>query len=108
TRATPLWVVADILRNILRLSGIDPVDVQHQRLHAYLSDCGLPHDEVLPYLNVALALGQTDPEEEARLRLLDAAMLQRQTHVALRQVFLAEARQAPTILVFDDLHWVDP
>lgn len=108
TRSTPLWVVADILRNVLRLSGIDPVDVQRERLYTYLAGHGLASDEVLPYLNNVLGLGQTDPAIESRLRVLDAAVLQRQTHAALRQIFLAEAALAPTVLVFDDLHWVDP
>lgn len=43
-----------------------------------------------------------------QLKLLDAAMLQRQTHAALRQVVLAQAQRQPTILIFEDLQWIDP
>lgn len=107
-RSTPLWVVAELLRDIVRLSELDSADLQRETLHAYLDRLGLADHDILPYLNNVLGIGQTDPEVEARLRLLDAAMLQRQTHAALRQVLLAEAAHAPTVLVFDDLHWVDP
>ena len=34
--------------------------------------------------------------------------LQKLTHSALRQVILAETHRLPVVLVFDDLHWVDP
>lgn len=107
-RSTPLWVLADILRDILHVSAVDPGDIQREALRAYLSQIGLADQETLPYLANVLGLGQTDRDTEARLRLMDASMLQRQTHSALRQIFLAEARRGPTVLVFEDLHWVDP
>jgi predicted ATPase/class 3 adenylate cyclase/Tfp pilus assembly protein PilF len=104
----PLWVVADLLRDILHLSENDPADLQREMLHAYLRRQGLADAQVLPYLANVLDLQQSEPEIEERLSLLDASMLQRQTHAALRQVIVAEAQSAPTILVFEDLHWVDP
>ncbi|MEP7359672.1 MAG: AAA family ATPase, partial [Anaerolineales bacterium] len=107
-RSRPLWIVAEILRNILRLAEPDPVEKQHETLKVYLNYLGLPASDLLPYLYTVLGLPQTDPETEMRLSLLDAAMLQRQTHAALRQVLVAEAHHAPTVLIFDDLHWVDP
>ncbi|MBU0703131.1 MAG: tetratricopeptide repeat protein [Chloroflexi bacterium] len=107
-RSTPLWVVADLLRDVLHLQEADPVDVQRETLQFYLDRLGLASDKVLPYLVRLLGLEQAYPEVAARWRLLDAAMLQQQTHAALRHVFLAEARLTPTILIFEDLHWVDP
>jgi tetratricopeptide (TPR) repeat protein len=107
-RSAPLCAVADLLRDILDTSEIDPVQHQQAALDTYVRQRGLSHDGVWPYLSNVLGLGQRDPQAEARLRQLDAAMLQRQTYAALRQVLLAEARHAPTVLVFEDLQWIDP
>ena len=107
-RSTPLWVIAAIVRDILRLSEIDPPTIQRETLRAYLSQSGFADYDVLPYLNNVLGLEQDDLDIEMRLRRMDASMLQRQIHAVLRQLFLFEAERAPTVLVFDDLHWVDP
>jgi class 3 adenylate cyclase/tetratricopeptide (TPR) repeat protein len=107
-RSTPLWVIAAIVRDILRLSEIDPPTIQRETLRAYLSQSGIADYDMLPYLNNVLGLEQDDSSVDVRLSRMDASMLQRQTHAALRQLFLFEAERAPTVLVFDDLHWVDP
>ncbi len=104
----PLWVVAELVRDILKISESDPADVQREALASHLGQLDLPGVEILPYLSYVLGLVHTDSELEARLRLLDADMLQRQTHTALRQFFIAEAKQKPTVLIFEDLHWLDP
>ena len=107
-RSKPLWLIAHVLLDIMRLSDTDPIEVQREILQAYLSQMGLANNDVLPYLTNVLGLEQTDPRIEARLRHFDTAVLQKLTHAAMRQVLLAEARLAPTVLVFEDLHWVDP
>jgi predicted ATPase/class 3 adenylate cyclase len=107
-RSKPFWLVASLLRGILDLSETDPAEEQHEALRRYLNQMELPGDEVLPYLLNALGLERTDPTVETNLRHIDNATLQKLTHVALHEVLLAETRLAPTILVFEDLHWVDP
>lgn len=106
-RSTPLYVVADLLRGMLHVAETEPADTQFRALQSYLDQFELANDEVLPYLANLLGLAQTDPTSEARLRHLDASVLQRQTHAALRQIILAEVHLAPTVLIFEDLHWVD-
>jgi predicted ATPase/class 3 adenylate cyclase len=107
-RTIPLWVVTDLVRDILHFSDTAPVDVQRDTIRTHLQHLGLANDEVLPYLYHLLGLGQTDPQIEARMQLLDSSMLQRQTHAALRKVLLAQADLAPAVLILEDLHWVDP
>ena len=107
-RSKPLWLVANVVRDMMGLAETDPVEVQREVLQAYLDRLELAHNDVLPYLNDVLALEQPDARIEVRLRHLDNAVLQKLTHAALRRVFLAKARLAPIVLVFDDLHWVDP
>jgi class 3 adenylate cyclase/Flp pilus assembly protein TadD len=103
----PLAALADIVRNLLGLSDDTPDDYQRQTVQDYLNRYQLPTDEVFPYLIHILGLEQTDLRLKGRLEVLDAAMLQRQTHTALRKLFVAAARLAPTVLIFEDLHWID-
>jgi class 3 adenylate cyclase/Tfp pilus assembly protein PilF len=103
----PLALLAGIVRHLVGLPDDAPADYQRQALQEYLSRYNLATDEVLPYLLHVLGLAQIDPQSQARQELLDAAMRQQQTHAALRQVFVAAARLSPTVLIFEDLHWID-
>ncbi len=107
-RSTPLWVVAAIVRDIVGISDTASPQLQQEKLQTYLQTMGLVKSEIMPYLCHVLGLDKLAPELEAQLHHLDATMLQRQTHAALRQLFLAEANLVPTTLIFEDLHWLDP
>jgi predicted ATPase len=107
-RTTPLWVVAQLLRDMLNLAENESEEVQQKSLQATLEQLGLAQAEIQPYLTHVLGLNQAEARPEKRLEQLDPDMLQRQTHAALRQLIVAVARRAPTVLIFEDLHWVDP
>jgi predicted ATPase/class 3 adenylate cyclase len=106
-RITPYRVVADILRNILGISELDPIHEQRKILRQYLEQFDLDRSDVLPYMMHVLGILHADPVLEVRIKLLDPSMLLRQTHFALRMFFIVQSRKAPLVLVFDDLHWVD-
>lgn len=106
-RITPYRVVAEILRNLLYISESDPDSEQRKALRQRLEQLGLERNDILPYLMHVLGLLHDDPVTEVRIKLLEPSMLRRQTHYALRMFFIAESRQSPLVLVFDDLHWVD-
>lgn len=106
-RITPYRVVGDLVRNMIRVSEIDPENVQKEALRQRLEQLGLDQNDILPYLLHVLGLLHSEPFLEVRIKLLEPSMLQRQIHLALRTLFLAEARLSPTIIIFDDLHWVD-
>ena len=103
----PLALLADLVRQLVDLSDAAPADFQRQALQEYLGRYNLVTDEVMPYLLHVLGLEQVDPRHKARLDQLDATMRQQQTHTALRQLFVAAARLTPTVLIFEDLHWID-
>ena len=108
TRAVALGVVANLLRDMLAVTEATPPQLQQQRLHAYLERLDIPNGhEIYPYLLQVLGLEHLVPGLVKQLQFLDAAMLQRQTHAALRQVLLAQAQAHPTILIFEDLQWLD-
>jgi predicted ATPase/class 3 adenylate cyclase len=106
-RITPYRVLADVLRNILGISELDPVNEQRKIMQQHLEKLGLDRNDVLPYLMHVLGILHSDPVLDIRSKLLDPSMLLRQTHFALRMFFIAESHRSPLILVFDDLHWVD-
>jgi class 3 adenylate cyclase/tetratricopeptide (TPR) repeat protein len=106
-RQTPLWVVAQIVRDIIGLSESDSPETQREALTAYLTRQRMVQPEMLPYLTYVLGLPQEVAEHEERLRQLEPAVLQRQTYAALRQLFLAAAQPGPAVFIFEDLHWVD-
>lgn len=107
-RAVPLGLVAALFREIIGTTETASSQAQQQAVQSYLAQLNLAVADISAYLIHALGLENPDPGLEARLKLLDAATLQQQTHAALRQILLAEARQALTVLIFEDLHWVDP
>jgi predicted ATPase/class 3 adenylate cyclase len=106
-RITPYRVLADVLRNIMGISELDPINEQRKILQRHLEQFGLDRNDILPYMMHVLGILHSDPVLEVRIKLLDPSMLRRQTHFALRMFFIAESRRSPLILVFDDLHWVD-
>ncbi|MCA9971878.1 MAG: tetratricopeptide repeat protein, partial [Anaerolineales bacterium] len=107
-RARPYWMMADILRSMIDVVESEPPAQQLDGLAAYLHKLGLWQADVWPYLAHLLGLNHADAPAAERLRQLDAGMLQKLTYAALRRVLLAEARVNPAVLVFEDLHWVDP
>ncbi len=106
-RITPYRVLADVLRNILGISELDPTSEQRKTLQRHLEQFGLDRNDILPYMMHVLGILHSDPVLEVRIKLLDPSMLRRQTHFALRMFFIAESHRTPLVLVFDDLHWVD-
>jgi predicted ATPase/class 3 adenylate cyclase len=107
-RSKPFWLLANLLRDMMRLSETASVEAQCETLQAYLDRLGLDKDDVASYLVNLLELEQADTTPEINLWYFNNTALKRSIHAALRQVFLAEARLTPTVLIFDDLHWIDP
>ena len=106
-RPRPYWVVADLVRNLANISDNDPPDVQLANLRAHLDTLGLVVEDIVPYLAHLLGLSWAFSALDAQLQLFDADMLQKLTHAAMRQLVLAEATLAPTVLVWEDIHWID-
>ena len=107
-RSTPLWILASLLRDILGIADTDPAALQREKLQAYLQQLGEDALGYFPYLVSVLGLEHADPGVEAVVEQQDVATLQRQIYAAFKQVLIAEAQRAPTVYIFEDLHWVDP
>jgi predicted ATPase/class 3 adenylate cyclase/uncharacterized protein HemY len=106
-RSRPLWLLADVLRSIIGISEGDPASLQREAARAYLNALGLTGSTQRQVITV-LGLERSETAGQTLPPNLDSAALRKLTYAALRGVFVAEAHQAPTVFVFDDLHWVDP
>jgi len=102
-QAIPYLPLQDVLRAI---SGIEPSDSPATiggRIRGALHDAGLAGDELAPYLLKALGIREgsesLDPigPETVKVRIRDT----------LLQLLLAQGRKGVTVLVVEDLHWID-
>ena len=107
TRSTPFWILGSLLRDILCLSEGDSAQVYQERIDQYLQELDLQSDELTPYILNVLGVEQPNPDLTARLSMMDAAILQQQTHVALHQALRAQARRKEIVLIWEDIHWID-
>lgn len=106
-RSRPLWIVAEILRDMAEISEVDTVEFQIERLREFIARQKLNEAEVLPVLLHVLELKQLDISEARALEDSAPENFQARLHTILHQVLLS-FQDAPFVLIFDDLHWVDP
>ncbi|RME62448.1 MAG: hypothetical protein D6790_06260 [Caldilineae bacterium] len=106
-RSTPFWIVGSLLRDMIGVAETDPQALQRDRLRAFLQAHGLPVEEHLPYLYIVLGIEQTSPYMIQRLATMDPTILQRQIYVVLLQVLRAQCQQRTTVLILEDIHWID-
>lgn len=107
-RSTPYFVLGALIRQLAQIAEGEPAHVQQRQVEKYLDEVGLPSAELMPYLLVTM--GQEGPHGDIAERManLTAEVLQRQIFRAVAQVLRAEAQVAPTVLVLEDIHWLDP
>jgi class 3 adenylate cyclase/tetratricopeptide (TPR) repeat protein len=108
TQGMGYWTSRRILLELLGIKG----NPEKAGLKRALEDAlkSLREEQVssiFPYL--ALILGVTEEDErQPQLLNLDAKTLQTRILVAYREFVRLKAETGPVILVWDDLHWIDP
>ena len=105
--ALPFHLAIDLLRALLRVGAEATPDELQERLARscaeYLREGA---DEVYPFLAHMLGLPLSEAGS-ARLRYLDAGLLQARYVSAYRIYLGAVARAAPVVVVTDDIQWAD-
>ena len=107
TRSQPYWMIKNLLRQMADIDKNEQPLIQLNRLTVYLDSLGLNRENVRTFLAYLLGLDRVIPEIQLNIQRYDAKILQKLIHNALRQVIIAVAHQATTILIFEDLHWSD-
>ena len=102
------WIFQDLLLRWLEVDAETPKSECQKRLRERVTQ-SLPAqaDEVLPYLEYLLALPLSDLKATRRIEYQTADQLSQQIFLAVRELILAESRQRPVVLIFEDLHWAD-
>ncbi|MGC2241122.1 MAG: ABC transporter substrate-binding protein, partial [Acidimicrobiia bacterium] len=105
--ATPYWPFRDLIRSWIGL-GIDEKDRPSRRkLRNHLEEVtGGPDESRYAYLANLLGLS-TDPEQTVRLSLAPEA-IQFRTFEVVAELLMAIAKESPTAVVIEDVHWADP
>jgi len=103
------WTINQLLLNDLGLSdGAPQVKIKaalRKRIMELFGEEETPR--ILPYLAHLLDLAQEGPEGEL-LKHMDGEAIKYQTLIYLKDYFEHVAKDAPTVLVLEDLNWADP
>ena len=97
------WVpILDIVRAVCRIrEDEDPVAVA-EKVDRHVAELGIEDDAAAFVLNL---LGL--PEAQSRLARLSSESLRARTLDALLALLLTVARREPTVVIVEDLHWID-
>jgi len=101
------WPFQQILRTWAGITEDDDASTMWFKLEGHIRKLlGEETIEYLPYLASLLTLEVKDEYAE-RVKYLDGDAMGKQIFLASRRFFEHLARSQPTVLVFEDLHWVD-
>jgi predicted ATPase len=100
-----LYPVIDLLERAAQLDRDEPPEVQLAKLEVLLARSSDRLDEVVPLL--APLLGIPTGERYPALTLTPEVQ-KRWTLQALLDQLAALARQQPVLVLYEDIHWVDP
>lgn len=107
-RSVSYWIIQDLLRNYLDISYDMPPSVIRERLATKVFEIlGTRSAHVRPFLEHLLSLDHSKDSGRLHLAYLDASQLRQQIFLSVRELFIAEARHRPLVLIFEDLHWAD-
>jgi tetratricopeptide (TPR) repeat protein len=103
-KATPYFPVIDLLKRYAHVEEHD----DPRTIRAKVTGQVLTSDEALQdTLPALLSLLETLAEDSPFLQL-DPSQRRQHTLTALKRVLLRESQVQPLLLVFEDLHWIDP
>jgi len=101
------WPFQQILRGWAGISEEDDADATWSKLETHVRAlCADETIDYLPYLASLLAL-EVRSEYAERVKYLDGDAMGKQIFLTARRFFERLGRAQPTLLVFEDLHWMD-
>ncbi|GAB4481116.1 MAG: hypothetical protein Kow00124_28530 [Anaerolineae bacterium] len=107
SRSASLALFRSLLRDMFGISESDPAARQMQAVRAYALAHGLSEQGDVLYLANILGLDEKGAGYETSLALIDDSLIHRLIRSVLLRVVLAQAGKGITVLVLDDLHWID-
>jgi class 3 adenylate cyclase/predicted ATPase len=103
-KASPYLPLIELLKSYFQLQPQDDERQRKEKIAGKVLILDRSLEDTLPYLFALL--GIEDPT--ASLRQMDPQIRRRRLFEALKRLFLRESLNQPLILIFEDLHWIDP
>ena len=106
-RTISYWPLLEIIQKDAKIESDDPEAERWAKLASRVGGLfGAERSEILPYLATLLSISL--PEDLAqKVRHLDGEAMGRQVYRATRLYFARLAKERPTVVVFEDVHWLD-
>jgi class 3 adenylate cyclase/predicted ATPase len=102
-RASAWLPVLELLRNHFGIKDTDDPAARRKKVRTALEALDFALAETMPYLFALLGI-QDSPDPLAQM---DPQIKRRRTLDAIKRLILSESLNRPTVVVFEDLHWVD-
>ena len=99
------WLpVLELLRSYFGLADTDEEAARRDKVRAVLSVLDAALDDTRPYLFGLLGIVEApDP-----LAQMDANIRRQRTLDAIKRILVRESLNQPLVVIFEDLHWIDP
>ncbi len=103
---TALYPIIDLLQRALRWQPEDSPEEKLTKLEQMLRQYRLPLEETMPFCAALLSVPL--PEDRYPPLSLSPQRHKQKTLETLLAILLEQAAEHPTLLIVEDLHWVDP
>ena len=103
---TALYPIIDLLQRALRWQPEDSPEEKLTKLEQMLRQYRLPLEETMPFWAALLSVPL--PEDRYPPLSLSPQRHKQKTLETLLAILLEQAAEHPTLLIVEDLHWVDP
>lgn len=100
-----------LLKAYFGIADDDPEEIVREKIERVSAEFLAPEQstaDILPYIQHLFSIRVLEKEMAARIRHLAPPQLQQQTFLAIRDLVVARARKCPLLLIFEDIHWIDP
>jgi len=98
------WLpVLELLRGYFGIQDVDDTAARREKVRARITAPDPAFNEVLPYLWGLLGI----QEEPDPLALMDAPIRRQRTLDAIKRIIVRVSLNQPTVVIFEDLHWID-
>ncbi|MGD9132759.1 MAG: AAA family ATPase [Desulfobacterales bacterium] len=98
----PYFPLIDLLNRSLRIEEGDPPDRVKEKIETGISSLVGENTNFIPYIGSLYSISYPQIDE------VSPAFWKEQLQKAIQTILSALARQAPTIIRLEDLHWADP
>src|SRR5262249_8222961 len=103
-KASPYLPVIELLKSYFDIKAEDDERKRREKVAGKVVILDRVLEEILPYLYALLGI----EEQPSPLQQMDPQICRRRTFEALKKLFLRESLNQPLMLIFEDLHWIDP